>query len=309
MALTKTASPLGPLFLVVLLLVLSVCSFGGTYEARAEQNGSNIPKSVFGQMSGLRGAGCMFANCSKSFGACMLNGLCRQAALCNYKCQGKANDVACNLLCELTYGYNSSQYRAMIQCMSDHGCLPVLPPDGKCLAGDADTVKNLTDLSQSKGKWWILRGLNCGQRGWPAAFDYFPCQRDEFVLENGVWVDHIAYCGGANNTCTTPIMYTVANVSITKPGVITHWYTDPPLTPQIEEWRVLSWPHPDWMLYIYCGSTPTGAYAGGSVVSRLDRPAAEAIPKYVETIFKATALQFGFNYDTMCVSNVTKCSD
>ena len=39
-------------------------------------------------------------------------------------------------------------------------------------------------------------------------------------------------------------------------------YTDPPLKPQTEEWRVLSWPHPDWMLYIYCGSTPTGPYAG-----------------------------------------------
>ena len=25
---------------------------------------------------------------------------------------------------------------------------------------------------------------------------------------------------------------------------------------------MLSWPHPDWMLYIYCGSTPTGKYAG-----------------------------------------------
>ena len=42
----------------------------------------------------------------------------------------------------------------------------------------------------------------------------------------------------------------------------THRYTDPPLKPQTEEWRVLSWPHPDWMLYIYCGSTPTGPYAG-----------------------------------------------
>lgn len=39
-------------------------------------------------------------------------------------------------------------------------------------------------------------------------------------------------------------------------------YTDPPLKPQIERWLVLSWPHPDWMLYIYCGHTPTGPYAG-----------------------------------------------
>lgn len=76
---------------------------------------------------------------------------------------------------------------------------------------------------QVKGKWWIIRGLNCGQSGWPAAFDYFPCQRDEFVLENGNWIDHIAYCGGRNNTCQTPMCHTVANVSITSPGVMTHW--------------------------------------------------------------------------------------
>ena len=88
---------------------------------------------------------------------------------------------------------------------------------------------------------------------------------------------------------------------------MSHVYIDPPLTPENEEWRVLSWPHPDWMLYIYCGYTPTGPYAGGSVVSRLDRPAGSDIPKYVEEIFKKTAVQFGFDYDSMCVSDVTKC--
>ena len=106
------------------------------------------------------------------------------------------------------------------------------------------------------------------------------------------------------------MVFTVANVSLTKPGVMTHWYTDPPLKPQVEEWRVLSWPHPDWMLYIYCGYTPTGPYAGGSVVSRSDKPSSiNAIPKYVEVEFRATAQRFGFDYDAMCVSNVANCSD
>ena len=205
--------------------------------------------------------------------------------------------------------WNVFRYREFLQCMSDHDCLPKSPPDGKCLADDTDAIKNLTELAQMKGKWWIIRGLNCGQQGWPAGFDYFPCQRDEFVLQGKQWIDLIAYCGGSNNTCKTPIIHTVANVSITKPGVMTHIYTDPPLKPQIEEWRALSWPHPDWMLYIYCGSTPTGPYAGGSVVSRIDRPKPEDIPEYVEAIFKKTALKFGFNYDTMCVSDVTKCPD
>ncbi len=252
---------------------------------------------------------CLLLNCSKPTFECLLDKQCREAAWCNAKCQGKADVEACDLLCELTYGYNSTKYRSLLQCMSDHGCLPKSPPDGTCLANDSDAIKNLTNMSQVKGKWWIIRGLNCGQPGWPAGFDYFPCQRDEFVLKDGQWIDHIAYCGGTNNTCSTPMVFTEANVSLTKPGVMTHWYTDPPLTPQIEEWRVLSWPHTDWMLYIYCGFTPTGPYAGGSVVSRSNKPTADSIPKYVEEEFRATAHRFGFDYDTMCISNVTNCSD
>ena len=50
---------------------------------------------------------------------------------------------------------------------------------------DNQTIKTLTNMSQVTGKWWILKGLNCGQQGWPAAFDYFPCQRDEFVPAAG----------------------------------------------------------------------------------------------------------------------------
>ena len=37
---------------------------------------------------------------------------------------------------------------------------------------------------------------------------------------------------GSKNKCTTEMLYTVANVSMTSPGVMTHYYTDPPLTPQ-----------------------------------------------------------------------------
>lgn len=269
-----------------------------------------IPHSKYTKTAQIRGPGsCILANCSLPSVTCFLDRQCRQATLCNANCQGKKDEEACDLLCELTYGYNSTKYRNLMQCMSDHSCLPMSPSDGICLANDSDTIKNLTDMAQVKGKWWILRGLNCGQKGWPAGFDYFPCQRDEFIMEDNHWIDHIAYCGGSNNTCSTPMVFTVANVSLTSPGVMTHWYTDPPLKPQIEKWRVLSWPHPDWMLYIYCGSTPTGLYAGGSIVNRSIKPPTGIIPKYVEVEFRTIAHQFGFDYNTMCVSNVTNCSD
>jgi hypothetical protein len=215
------------------------------------------------------------------------------------------------LLCELTYGYNSTEYKTNMQCIVDHGCIPkAQESDGICLATDQETVQNLTSMEQVAGRWWILKGLNCGQEGWPAGFDFFPCQYDDFVPgENGnLGVDHIGYCGGKNNTCTTPMLRTVANWNVTKPGVLSHVYTDPPLKPQDEEWRVLSFPHPDWMLYIYCGSTPMGPYAGGSIVSRTSQHISE-IPKWVEDIFRKTATRFNFDIDSMCISDTSKCED
>lgn len=293
-------------FMIVLLHVVLLTNSSTESDSKTAQQQLHELQ----EFKNLAGPGsCVVFNCTKPLLACLVDTQCREAAICNTKCASQTNEQACNLLCELTYGYNSTLYRSFLQCLSDHDCLPVSLPDGKCLAGDSDAIKNLTNLSQVKGKWWILRGLNCGQKGWPAGFDFFPCQRDEFVLEGNQWVDHIAYCGGKNNTCSTPLIYTVANVSIRKPGVMTHYYTDPPLRPQNEEWTVLSWPHPDWMLYIYCGYTPTGPYAGGSVVTRLDKPRMNEIPAYVEAQFKATAHRFGFDYDAMCLSNVTMCQD
>jgi len=277
--------------------------------------------------SGYGGNNCVSQYCEDEAKSCGTEWSCIKAGACNADCEffHKKTSESCNLLCELNYGYNSSKYRQLMQCMSDHGCLPLTnKSDGKCLAQDTQTIQNLTSLEQigqvgnASGKWWIVRGQNCGQNGdWPAGFDYFPCQRDEFVPSPGDphfkagGIDHIAYCGGTDNKCSTPMLYTVANVSMTSPGVMTHWYTDPPLTPQTEEWRVLSFPHPDWMLYIYCGATPTGAYAGGSVVARHPIKTAGAIPKWVEDIFRAKAKEFDFDYDEMCISDdsLAECVD
>ena len=182
---------------------------------------------------------------------------------------------------------------------------------GVCLATFDDADTSVTQLTQLAGRWWILKGLNCGQDDiWYGGFDYYPCQSDEFVISNEekshVWIDNIAYCGGNNNTCTTPMLHTSANVSIDHPGVMHHEYLDAPLLPQTEDWIVLSH-FEDWMLYIYCGSTPAGGYAGGSVVSRVSRVITD-IPVYIEDNFRMTAKKFGFNYDDMCISDCTTCS-
>jgi len=247
---------------------------------------------------------------------CVLEGACRETALCNARCAGKPNELACDLLCELNTGYSSTRYRNILKCMNEHDCLPFEPgSDGVCLSSTpSEAGLALTSMDQMEGKWWIFRGMNCGQEGWPAGFDAFPCQRDEFVRQsNGDWVDNIAYCGGNvsdSQDCKTPIVNTEATVYISSPGVMTHNYTDPPLTPQNEEWRVLSWPDQgDWMLYIYCGYTPTGAYAGGSVVSRSEARMNSQIPIEYEEEFRGVAKQYGFDYDEMCLSDLTNCED
>lgn len=252
-------------------------------------------------------AKCVLEHCSTTLFRCMLDEKCRKAAICNTKCQSQSDVDGCNLVCELNNGYNNKAYSELLVCFVKNKCLPVSPMNGKCLAQDNQTVTTLTNMEQVSGKWWILKGLNCGQDAlWRAGFDYYPCQRDEFKQQtDGSFVDFISYCGGKNNTCTTNILNTRANASMTSPGVMKHLYLDAPLLPQIEYWRVISY-YKDWMLYIYCGSTPAGDYAGGSVVSRTARRI-EDIPAEIEKDFIATARKFGFDYHAMCISDVSSC--
>jgi hypothetical protein len=95
---------------------------------------------------------------------------------------------------------------------------------------------------------------------------------------------------------------------LTQPGVLFHEYKDAPLLPQNEDWIVLSRPHPDWMLYVYCGSTPNGEYAGASVVSRVGREIS-LIPHDVQETFRAVSSSFDFSYDEMCVTDTRDCPD
>ena len=201
---------------------------------------------------------CSLLHCPSQMTSCALEENCRNALLCNARCQHRTDVVGCNLVCQFQYGYQNQRYSDVLQCMNEHHCLPILPMNGKCLKTN-HTVSNITNYEQIQGRWWIVRGLNCGQTNWTAGFDAFPCQYDEFVKDDDeTWMDHIGYCGGNNSICSTPYIHTIAEAEITKPGVLKHRYLDAPLLPQEEEWYVLSRPHPDWMLYVYCGSTPTG---------------------------------------------------
>merc|ERR1711966_289384 len=99
-------------------------------------------------MNGM-GSSCINEHCYDEAKNCGTEWSCIKAGACNADCQffHKKTSESCNLLCELNYGYNSTKYRELMQCMSDHGCLPLTnKSDGLCLAQDNQTIQNLTSL-------------------------------------------------------------------------------------------------------------------------------------------------------------------
>ena len=46
--------------------------------------------------------------------------------------------------------------------------------------------QNLTNLNEVAGDWWVVKGQNCGQEGWPSGFDWYPCQG---------WITAVTYTG------------------------------------------------------------------------------------------------------------------
>mmetsp|Transcript_19427 Transcript_19427/g.46828 ORF Transcript_19427/g.46828 Transcript_19427/m.46828 type:complete len:339 (+) Transcript_19427:55-1071(+) len=269
---------------------------------------------------------------------------CMGALTCSLNCSKQDDGVhnqapGCAYLCEMMYGKTSPVYTKLIECAGEtNKCLPIYPDDGECLATDADAVQNLTSLDQLEGDWWVVKGVNCGQqkdgypfrpgagypplnptkgKSFPGGYDWYPCQHERFVRSNGhdfpnptsPWVNNITYCGGANGglaDCNTTIIDTVANVTMCAPGVVCHNYTDAPLKPQFEHWRVISWPHPDYVASIWCGGTPLVTYNGGITLARNKR-SLDGMPAWVEENFRAAYAKFGVEWEQMCPSNNEDC--
>merc|ERR1719336_3827685 len=89
---------------------------------------------------------CIAKNCAGEFAGCMKDKKCRQAMFCNTKCEFERDVDGCNLICELTYGYNNTKYTEALGCSTKHGCIPHAKDDGKCLANDTQTITNLTSM-------------------------------------------------------------------------------------------------------------------------------------------------------------------
>ena len=38
--------------------------------------------------------------------------------------------------------------------------------------GPEDCVEGIEDFDTIYGDWWVVRGVNCGQEGWPGSYDW-----------------------------------------------------------------------------------------------------------------------------------------
>ena len=99
-------------------------------------------------------------------------------------------------------------------------------------------------------------------------------------------------------------------MTMPSPGVIMEDFVDEPLLPQIERWHILavsSWPQPQYMFVLWCGSNPALEYNGGFVLSRT-RTLDDISPE-TEALFRQVAVDHGVNYDDMCVTDNTDCPE
>jgi len=253
---------------------------------------------------------CVFGQCLKSTFQCVMNTNCRKTIQCITECtdyQPMDKVAACAYVCEMTHGYENAEFLENMNCLIDGQCLPQYPDDGICYGQDSDGIESITSMDQIKGDWWVVRGLNCGYGDFPGGYDWYPCQHERFIKQDsGQWINNVTYCDGKNNECTSPMIVTVANVSLPAPGVVKHEYTDAPLMPQTERWRILSWPDKgDYLFMLWCGQLPILDYNGGIVLSR--KRSDKDMPKKTLKEFQNLAKKFGLSWEEMCPSDNHHC--
>ena len=270
--------------------------------------------------SNLSTALCAATKCTGKLLRCMMNDQCRETLNCNKKCGAsgsKADQQACHLVCQLDTGKDNVPYEQFVNCSVKNKCLPTLPEgvDGVCPVNESNisNVYQLNQMADIEGTWLEIQGRNCGVKGskWEGGYDALQCRSSSWLYEENNWWYHTAFCKpGSGDSCkgTNPV-HLIAQPSINNenPYLLDVHYINPPLKPQEEKWYVLARPHPDWLMYTYCGSTPVGTYAGINIITRSPRPWESGIPQDVEKEFKKKADLFDIEYDKMCSANHSNC--
>jgi len=261
---------------------------------------------------------CLITHCGLQSFNCWREQECYDILMCMQKCQDSTSGT-CILDCGLEKISNNEKFQNLMHCMVDHNCVPPVPENGVCLADDSDAL-NITDLSTLKGDWWVLKGQNCGQGGpenWSMGSDAYPCQHGRFIkVDDDNWINNTTFCAGKDSKCekdeagndkyydTLPKIY----IPEDRPGVVRNDYPlgQAPLVPQVEDWKFVAMPHPDWTLVVWCGFNPMMKYNGAYVLSR-KRSLAE-MPADVEVEMRKAVAKFHMDYDAMCESDNTACT-
>lgn len=138
----------------------------------------------------------------------------------------------------------------------------------------------------------------------------YPCQHGRFVkVDEEYWINNTTYCNGKDSTPTSELIVTIPRLSLIAPGVVRHDYpeSEAPIVPQIEDWKFVAMPDPDWALVIWCGSNPVLKYNGAFVISR-HQSLGKLTPEAEAGLREATS-NFGLDFDEMCVSNNESCPE
>ena len=260
--------------------------------------------------------GCGIRHCSGPLIGCSVDSSCRETLNCNKQCSQLAKDTAgeqaCHLLCQVEQGLNNKDYRNVVQCFADNNCLPRAEKgrDGICPVNEDNisTIVPLKDLEELSGTWREVRGRNCGQpdSNWQGGYDALKCRSSSWVLHEGQTWYHTSFAGTAGEQAVLP--YLIANPEIAPDGGLDVHYTNPPLTPQVERWYVLSRPSPDWIAYTYCGQTPAGSYAGVNIITRSETLPGENIPVQVMERLQNDLGQFSLSWENFCSIDHNKCT-
>jgi len=244
---------------------------------------------------------CMATHCGSSMLRCGMDLTCLKAMLCFAKC-GKDN--SCDFECEQE-AYGNEPLKHFMQCSADHECLAKLEPDcypaascrhDTCNATDAEAVQTLVSLEQLHGEWWTVTGVN-------PHYDYYPCQHEHiFQAEDGQWINNSTYGIKSADQHLSSVM----NLTLLAPGVVQHLYTDAALSPNVEVWRFVSMPHPEWAFVLWCGSNPILHYSGGFVLSKHQR--FSSMPADVKQAMQADLVNFGLDLDALKVMDNSVCT-
>lgn len=150
-------------------LAILALSFSAITAPFAGTNGdvlSSVPSAnaADGAAIGL----CLFKKCQLPLAKCILNPNCLANVVCINTCNGKEDEVGCQIECGNTF--ENDVVGEFNKCaVSDMTCVPQKPDDNSYPVPSKEQLVQSFDTKLWNGRWYITAGQN-------KLFDIFPCQ-------------------------------------------------------------------------------------------------------------------------------------